>query len=296
MSSARHWINAARLRTLPLAAGFHPFAAAWWPKAPMRSTARCWPYAPPPRWPCKCQQFCQRLSATPATAPIRRCGRGRCAWWPLGRISQSRMRAGLVLAALLCCALGIALLAAALARRCRHRNLGRGLAAVAAAGRGGHCGGFRLHRRPRANPTAITAGRFFGVAVFRLAGRARQRVAAKRAIAPFLRLSPATALGALVQHGAQPQQYARHQQRYRPLASAPSPRGSAFRRPSASTPRFLAVVRVVVVRLWLPPAFHQCAQGRLKAILLLLAFIHLCFLKKAPVLAAHWINYCRNGA
>ncbi len=58
-------------------------------------------------------------------------------------------------------------------------------------------------------------------------------------------------------------------------------RGSAFRRPSATTPRFWLCL-VLLWWLWLPLAFDEAAQGRLKAILLLLAFIHLVFLKKAP--------------
>ena len=48
----------------------------------------------------------------------------------------------------------------------------------------------------------------------------------------------------------------------------------------------LLAVSVLLWWLWLPLAFDEAAQGRLKAILLLLAFIHLYFLKKAPSCSA----------
>ncbi len=245
----------------------------------MRSTARCWPYAPPPRWPCKCSAILPTTTATPATAPIRRCGRGRCAWWPRPHQPKPHARGLGAGGAVLLCTRHRAVGGGA-ARRCRHRTCG--LAAVAAAGRGGHCGGFRLHRRPQTLRLS-RLGRFFGVAVFRLAGRARQRVAAKRAIAPFCAVAGHGA-GALVQHGAQ-------SQHMRDISSdlAAGKRTIAARLGLSAAKRYhaaLLAVSVLLWWLWLPLAFDEAAQGRLKAILLLLAFIHLYFLKKAPSCSA----------
>lgn len=134
----------------------------------------------------------------------------------------------------------------------------------------------RLSATPRGeNPMVIKVRAIFGIAVFRLAGRARRRLAAKRAAAPVCCCRPRRA-GALVQHGAQPQQYARHPQR--------SGRRQAYRR--ADRP-FRG--RNYHAALWL--CLYYCggcgcallmkaAQGRFD-ILLLLAFIPW-HLKKAP--------------
>ena len=113
MNSVRHWINAARLRTLPLAA-----ASTLCGGLVAKSTdalngtvlALCTATALALQ---VFSNFANDYGDTRhgADSPLRQ---GPVRMVASGRISQSRMRAGLVLAALFCCALGIALLAAAL--------------------------------------------------------------------------------------------------------------------------------------------------------------------------------------
>ena len=199
----------------------------------MRSTARCWPYAPPPRWPCKCSAILPTTTATPATAPIRRCGRGRCAWWPRAASAKAACarawcwrRCSVVHSASRCWR-----------RRCPPLpppNLRFGCC--------GCCWARRPLRRlsatpPAANPTAITAGAIFRCCCFSAGWACSAARGCKAGNCTLLRccrprrwgfgaawcsISTICATSAAIW----------------PPASAPSPRGSAFRRPSATTPRF----------------------------------------------------------
>ncbi len=113
MSSARHWINAARLRTLPLAAASTLCGGLVAKSADALNgtvLALCTATALALQ---VFSNFANDYGDTRhgADSPLRQ---GPVRMVASGCISQSRMRAGLVLAALLCCALGIALLAAAL--------------------------------------------------------------------------------------------------------------------------------------------------------------------------------------
>lgn len=209
-----------------------------------------------------------------------------------GRISQSRMRAGLALAALLCCVLGIALLAAA-------------LPAVAAAepavwllwlllgARRLAAQGFRLHRGRK--PYGYQGWGDFSVLLFfgwlGVLGSAWLQSGQLHPSA----LLPATALGLWCSMVLNLNRSARHPQRSGCRQAHHRRADRPFRGQALSRCAF-GCVCIIVVAAGLPLAFDEAAQGRLKAILLLaLAFIHLYFLKKRH-LAAHWINYCRNGA
>ncbi len=150
-----------------------------------------------------------------------------------GRISQSRMRAGLVLAALFCCALGIALLAAALPAVAATEPavwllwLLLGAAAIAAAF------GYTAGRKPYGYHGW---GDFSVLLFFGWLGVLGSAWLQSGQLHPSA-LLPATALGLWCSMVLNLTICATSAAIW-PPASAPSPRGSAFRRPSATTPRF----------------------------------------------------------
>ena len=266
MNSVRHWINAARLRTLPLAA-----ASTLCGGLVAKSTdalngtvlALCTATALALQ---VFSNFANDYGDTRhgADSPLRQ---GPVRMVASGRISQSRMRAGLVLAALLCCALGIALLAAALPAVAAAEPavwllwLLLGAAAIAAAF------GYTAGRKPYGYQGW---GDFSVLLFFGWLGVLGSAWLQSGQLHPSA-LLPATALGLWCS-------MVLNLNNMRDICSDLA----AGKRYHAA----LLAISVLLWWLWLPQAFDDAAQGRLKAILLLLAFIHLYFLKKAPSCSA----------
>ena len=279
MSSARHWIDAARLRTLPLAAA-STLCGGLVAKSADALNGTVLTLCTATALALQVfSNFANDYGDTRhgADSPLRQ---GPVRMVASGRISQSRMRAGLVLAALLCCALGIALLAAALPAVAAAEPavwllwLLLGAAAIAAAF------GYTAGRKPYGYQGW---GDFSVLLFFGWLGVLGSAWLQSGQLHPSA-LLPATALGLWCS-------MVLNLNNMRDICSdlAAGKRTIAARLGLSAAKRYhaaLLAVSVLLWWLWLPLAFDEAAQGRLKAILLLLAFIHLYFLKKAPSCSA----------